>query len=43
MIVVEETGKYQPEPGQENMGVFQYCHKAEKSLTKTERCAGALS
>jgi len=45
LISVEETGKNQLETGQESMGgstVLSLCF-AKKSLTKTDRCAGAFS
>jgi len=45
LISVEETGKNQPEPGQESIGdapVFvTFFSKA--TLTKTDRCVGTLS
>ena len=40
LIAVEGTGENQLEPGQENMGDAR---ALQNSLTKTYRCAGALS
>jgi len=44
LISNEGTGKNQMEPGQENVGCSNVVilFLAQKSLTKTDRCAGAL-
>jgi len=45
LISVERTGKNQLEPGRENGGCSKFVTLVvkKKSLTKTDRCAGALS
>jgi hypothetical protein len=45
LILVEGTGKNQMQPGQESTGCSSVVtlFLAKKSMTKTDRCAGALS
>jgi hypothetical protein len=43
LISKEETGKNQLEPGYSGSSSFVTLFFAKKSLTETDRCAGALS